>query len=327
MQHPGEADLSPVNITLEFSLGYWCLYAHPVLARRNTKHFTELPAHPISADDASDLFRTDQRPVSILSHPIRHSLSTVEIGPTTLRYVPARYPRYFVQLSGSFDHYLQGLSRKRRGELLRKMRKFGYPGSSCFQEYRSPDEICKFFDLAIEISRRSFKQHLGYGLPQDSNWLAQLIRLAERDEVRGYILFYAGRPAAFSLCRVQGAWLTGELCGYDTEFSQLSPGNVLISFLLKRLFSEKSFRMLDFGTGDALYKSLFATGNFACADIYYFSRTWKNLGFVLAHWVTVAFWNWITRLLDLFGVRNRLKKLARNGWRRPQVVRLEELVG
>jgi CelD/BcsL family acetyltransferase involved in cellulose biosynthesis len=137
-------------------------------------------------------------------------------------------------------------------------------------------------------------------------------------------LFYGERPAAFALCRANGAWLTGELCGYDSALSQLSPGNTLMAYILERLFAEQRFQRLDFGTGEADYKAFFATGSVPCADVYYFRRSVTNIALVIAHWATAVVWQCTTRILDMLNVRNRLKKLARNGWKRSHLVSSRE---
>ena len=205
------------------------------------------------------------------------------------------------------------------------MRKFARVGSTPFREYRSAKEIRAFYDSALTVSRQSFQKRIGHGLPEDPGFLAKLIRLAEQDKVRGYLLFYDDRPAAFNLCYVNGDWLTGELCGYDPSLSHLSPGNALIGSILERLFEEQDFRMLDLGTGDADYKAFFATGSVPCTDVYYFPRTLKNIALVIAHWATAVLWQWTTRMLDALHVKDRLKKLARNGWKKPVRVSSNEL--
>lgn len=299
----------------DFSFGYWRFYTLPMSVQMVTTHFADLPPHPPSARDLVFLPGEGQQPVWIVSHPVKESVPTLEFGPAVIRYVTARYPRYYVQLSGTFEQYLQRLTRKRRGELRRKMRKFAGAGST-LREYRSRAEMSAFYESALTVSRKSFQRRIGHGLPEDPESVARLMRMAEQDRTRGYILFYENHPAAYTLCHVNGDCLTGELCGYDPSLSHLSPGNALIGSMLERLFEERRFQMLDLGTGDADYKAFFATGNVPCADIYYFPRNIKNIALVAAHWTTDFVWQWTTKLLNVLHVRNKLKKLARNGWKK-----------
>ncbi|MBV9760534.1 MAG: GNAT family N-acetyltransferase [Acidobacteriaceae bacterium] len=204
------------------------------------------------------------------------------------------------------------------------MRKFAGRGGACFREYRSPAEMKEFYESAIIVSRLSFQKRIGHGLPEDRESVAALIRMAEQDCIRGYVLFHEDQPAAFTLCYVNGDWLTGELCGYDPSLSQFSPGNALIGSILERLFEEQRFKMLDLGTGDADYKAFFATGSAPCADMYYFRRTPRNVALVLAHWATTMLWQCTTRILDALQIKYKLKKLARNGWKRSERVDFPE---
>lgn len=319
-----ETALSLVSKNLDFSFGYWRFYTLPMSVQLVTTHFAKLPPHPPNARDLLSLPGEKREPVWIVSHPVKQSVATLEFGPAVIRYITARYPRYYVHLSGTFEQYVQRLSRKRRGELRRKMRKFARVGSPPLREYRSPAEISAFYESALVVSRQSFQKRIGHGLPEDPESVARLMRMAEQDRIRGYILFHEDQPAAFTLCHVNGDWLTGEICGYDPSLSHLSPGNALIGSILERLFEEQRFQMLDLGTGDADYKAFFATASVPCADIYYFRRNLKNFALVIAHWTTSILWQWTIRLLDALRVRDKLKKLARNGWKRSEGIDLTE---
>lgn len=314
MVHFRDPELSSAEAKLQFCFGYWCFYVHRLRVRMLTNQFRDLPADPPAACDASSLIGETQEPLAILPHPVSKRVSTLEFGSSVLRYVPIRYTRYYVELSGTYDQYLQRFSRKRRGELRRKMRRFSHTRSNFFREYRSPEAIRDFYDLALTVSRQSYQQRLGQGLPEHPGYLAQLIRSAEQDKLRGYLLFFGDRPAAFSMCRIHGASVSGELCGYDSSLSQLSPGSVLIGYILEQLFGEQRFQLLDFGPGEASYKAFFATGSMPCADVYYFPRTIKNMMLVMAHYAVSALWSGTLRILNTLKIKNSLKKLARNGW-------------
>ena len=307
--------LTLLDTTLDFSLGYWKLYAQPMRVQMVNKHFADLPPHPPSAAEMVPFTGKDPHSIWILSHPVNQRVATLECSRWMLRYVPVRYPRYYVELRGTFEQYLQRFSRKRRGELRRKMRRFEQAGASFFREYRSGDEMPEFYKYALTVSKQSFQDRLGNGLSNDPHFLARLIQLAKDDRIRGYILFYGEHPVAFASCQANGVWLTGDRCGYDSAMSQLSPGSVLFSCILQRLFAEQRFNRLDFGTGDADYKAHLATSSVPCADVYYFPRTSKTICLVAAHYITATFWSWTKRTLDMLYLNEKLKKLARNKWK------------
>lgn len=310
--------LRSAAVTFDFSFGYCNIYPYSLRGQAIETHFTGLSANPPSARDRLSLPGDHQTPLWILAHPAKDNLPTVELGRSCIRYVRTRYSRYYIELSTTFEQYLKDLGRKKRCELRRKMRKFARPGSIFFREYRSPEEIRSFYEPSLMVSRLSFQKRLGHGLPEDPEFLRHLMRLAEQDAVRGYLLFCDERPAAFMLCYVNGAWLTGERCGYDPSLAQLSPGSALIGYMLEHLFAEQAFRMFDFGAGESDYKAFFATGSFPCADVYYFPWNVRNLAFVIAHSTNVALWQLTAAVLDALHVKDWLKKLARNGWERPR---------
>lgn len=318
-----ETALAPADVVLHFSLGYWCFYVRHLRVQMVKKHFSELPNDPPSAGNAAPLPDKNRQPVWIISHPLIHNTPTLQFGRSVIRYVAARYRRHYVELHETFEHYIRRLSRKRRRELLRKMRKFECASPNCFREYRTSEDMRSFFESAIAVSRNSFQKRLGRGLSEDPEFLEQLMRLAAENKVRGYVLFYDDSPAAFFLGRVNGIWLTGEQSGYDLDKSQFSPGNALIGFMLQDLFANHEFERLDFGTGDADYKVFFSTNRTLCADVYYLPRTFDNVMLVISYWATEAVWHSITNILDTLQVRQRLRKWARRAGRRPQLASAE----
>ncbi len=318
MQSLDPATSPTVARGLDFSFGYWRLYAHTAPVQMVNIHFAKLPSHPPSAKNLNCLPVVGKGPLCIVSHPLQEPISTFEVGRSIMRYALTSYRRYYVEFRGTFEQYLQGLGRKRRCELRRKMRKFAPNGAPDFREYKSRGEIREFYDFAIRVSRQSFQKRIGYGLPEDSVFLAQLLRVAEEDRVRGYLLFYDERPAAFLLCYANDTWLTAEICGYDPSLRAFSPGNALLGSVLERLFQNQEFTCFDLGTGDAEYKAFFATDSVTCADVYYFQRSLKNVALVILHRATIVLWQSVISVLNAMRLKDKLKKLARNGWKRPE---------
>jgi hypothetical protein len=249
------------------------------------------------------------------SWPLRGKLSMLQLTRNTIRYVPAQYPRYYIDLCSGFSTYLERLPHRFRGELRRKVRRFieSSGSSPIWREYRDPADMAEFYGLAHQVSKRSFQGRLGGGLPETEEFRSQLALLAQQNLVRGFILCHGDRPVAYELSRANGDCLTGEYCGYDPEFRRSSPGTVLLYCVLEHLFVERSFTKLDLGTGDAEYKALLATGSILCGNLYYFRRSGRNLCLVGAHCAVRGAWRCIARTLDIARVRGRLKKLLRSG--------------
>ena len=90
--------------------------------------------------------------------------------------------------------------------------------------------------------------------------------LADRDDMRAFLLFLAGEPIAYLYLPVSGRTLIYAYLGYDAEHAHLSPGTVLQMAALEDLFAEKRFAYFDFTEGEGAHKALFGTGSIPCAS-------------------------------------------------------------
>src|SRR5271166_1701115 len=85
----------------------------------------------------------------------------------------------------------------------------------------------------------------------------------ERDAVRGYLLFIGGAAVAYAYGTVCGDCLRFRNIGFDPAFADLSPGIVLTYRALGEAIGEARFSLIDFGSGEAQYKTVAA--HYACA--------------------------------------------------------------
>lgn len=300
----------PREVPLEFRFGDWCLHVH---------RFKGIvwPEHSARAPSQDALPTVVLEPgIDVLfapSVPVPSRLAVLTFGPEMIRYVPAQYNRYYLELAGDFQTVLRGLSHHRRHELQRKVRRFAEREISVplLREYRHPAEMAEFHRLARQISMRSYQRRLGAGLPDDPCFADELAARAESDSVRGFVLFDGRRPAAYQLYYAHADCLSGVYCGYDPGLGRRSPGAVLLYCVLEYLFAHRLFKTFDFGAGEQAYKKVFATGSTFCADIYYLRRTRMNLCLVWAHLALHSIWSAIARVLEAVGAKKRLRALIR----------------
>jgi hypothetical protein len=197
-----------------------------------------------------------------------------------------------VDLTGSFDQYRRHFSKHVRNNLRQELEKFKRlsGGAEYFREYRRPEEMRDCYCAAKSISVKTYQERLlGGGLPDSPEFIDGLIRRAEQDLIRGYILYDKDHPVAFASCSGWGTRISGHRTGYDPAYSHFSPGSVLLYCLLERLCTERRFELFDFDMGEGLYKSIFSTHSFICADIFCFRLSARNIAFVLAHASLAAF--------------------------------------
>lgn len=205
----------------------------------------------------------------VLSAPARAEKRLREAMPGFLVGARETFDRSFIDMAGTYDAYLARFSGKTRSTLRRKRRKFEEAdgGRLDLREYRSPDELERFAQLALPLSRRTYQARLlDAGLPEDDHFRAAMYQLAEVDCLRAFLLFLQGEPVAYLYLPVEGETLIYAHLGYDPHHAGLSPGTVLQLAALERLFAEERFRYFDFTEGDGAHKALFRTGSIRCAS-------------------------------------------------------------
>ena len=256
--------------------------------------------------------------VVVRAYRIEKDLPWLTVLPDAIRYVPNQYDRYFIDFEGTFEGYLSRFSSKSRSTLKRKVRKFStYAGGVVqWREFRSPDEMQRFYDLAREVSAKTYQERLLHaGLPETPQFRQRMSGLAEAGKARGYVLFHANQPIAYLFCPMEAGVLRYDYVGYDPTYSGWSPGTVLMYHVLERLFAEGGHRVFDFGMGGGPHKEFFSTAKARCADIYYWRRTVRNLATVCLHHATECISRACGRVLEALKVKGRVKKLLR-GWHR-----------
>lgn len=256
----------------------------------------------------------DVRVLAIQSLPVDSDLPKVTTLPGAIRYVPAHFNHYAIELRGSFDDYLAGLSGKSRHEMARKVRRFlaHSAGRHELREYRAAAEIEEFVRRAAELSRMTYQGRLlAVGLPEGPEFVRNLEAAAVRDDVRGYLLAIDGRAIAYGYCRAVDDVLVFEHTGYDPDLSACSPGIFLLQEMLKRVHAEKRFRVFDFGSGDAQYKRSYATVSRRCATVLQFRRTFANRWIVASHRGLTTLSDACVRFLKTLGIKDRVKRLLR----------------
>ncbi len=234
----------------------------------------------------------------IPGHPDTATAPTLAYRNDLIRYVSFREVRFLVDLRGNFADYLSKFSAKRRGNLLRTVKKFTElsGGELDCREFHDAEEMLEFQRIAVEISSKTYKQRIGWAFQSSAEFSRELVEDSEKKAVRGYVLFCNGTPAAYAFCRVQESIVYYTHIGYDPQFSEHSPGTVLLYLLIERLFAEGSFTYLDFlGGAYWQYKQVFSTVQMPSATLFYFLPTLRNRSLIRCHL--------LVRELEAFGVR------------------------
>jgi hypothetical protein len=268
----------------------------------------------VAVDDIRERLKSGVEVVCLYSQPMTKIPSRLSFRKFGIRYVPTRFSRHCIEIQGAFVDYLKRFNSRERNNLTRRVRRFTElnGGKALFCEYREAPEIVKFYDLASNITRKTYQHRLLHAsMGQTAEFREKFLALAGRGQLRAFILFYNDVPVAFQYSTICGDMLTGQITGYDPDYRQHSPGIVLHYYILERLFSEGRVRLFDFGAGDADYKAFFATNSVKCETVYYFAYSLKNVGFLLLH-VGLRLLSKVTvNFLSVFGLKGAIKRVIR----------------
>jgi hypothetical protein len=248
------------------------------------------------------------------SQPIEARIPRITLSPERIRYAPSQYRRFHIDLDRPFADYLKKFSGQRRSHLKRVVRNYGKfcGGEAPWREFRLAEEMPEFYRLARAVSRTTYQEKLvDAGLPENEEFLYELVERAGRDAVRGYVLFHNDIPIAYQYCPSEGGVLIYERVGYNPEYASHSPGVILFFLCLEHLFRAGTYIRFDLGKGEYPYKEVFATGFELCADMYYFRGTPTNLLLISTHAALDGIWRAMAQILDWLRLRQRLKKRIR----------------
>ena len=297
---------------LEFPSGYIHLPTLRFSALTLDLHPSRLPDRPEDLELPLHRFRTGIDALVIYAQPTPEDLPRVTFRKRFIRYVPGHFDHHALDLSGSFETYVQGLPSKDRHELFRKTRKFVAYGEGTVgcRQFSQPEEMQEFHDLAVSVACLTYQaKWLEAAIPDGPEYTGELVEEAKKGHVRGFILFHGDRPVAYGNCRARGEILDYLQTGYDPEYRQWSPGMVLLHEMLEQLFAEGAFGLLDLGSGAARWKRSYSTRNTRCANVYYFRWSGRNLFRVGLHCGTDLLEMAVVALLDRLGLKRRLKRL------------------
>jgi hypothetical protein len=304
------------SMRFRFQLGENQFYARNFDVAVLGKRFIDITGDPDDVTLPLDRFGGSVAAYVILSHPIAKPLPVVSVQPDVIRYASHQYRRGFVRVDGPFEEYLKGLSSNKRSQLKRKVKKFKERsgGTIRFEEFKEPSAMRGFHALARQVSVKTYQEKLfKKGLPTHEAFLEDMEKRT-REKVpraRGYLLFDGEKPIAYLYAVIDDGFLTYDYVGYDPDYGEWSPGNVLQYLILEKVFAERTCRIFDFGEGESQYKEFFSTDSMPCADIYYFPRDPKGYALCASQAGLYFVSRGIVRVLDRLGLKQRIKQMLR----------------
>ncbi|MCV9967694.1 GNAT family N-acetyltransferase [Pararhizobium sp. BT-229] len=167
--------------------------------------------------------------------------------------------RWVADIPGSFDEFLENRSSKTRKKLRwhdRALRK-NFENGLQLRLFKRPEEMEELCRDMQAIASCSYQGGLGVGFSGTSIERA-LIRLGlAKGWHRTWILYLDGRPVSFWTGLAYGNTFFVGTPGFDPNFAKDSVGRFTMLRMVEDLCADSDISRLDFGQGDAEYKSSF----------------------------------------------------------------------
>jgi len=231
--------------------------------------------------------------------------------PGLIRYAPRQLLHFYTDLRGGPTKAFKGMSPKTRSTIVRKVRSYQEfsGGEIRWRTYSTAEEMLAFHRLARLLAQKTYQERLfDGGLPDSEAFRQQMIHLAGRDSVRGFMLFDGEKPVAYLYMPAPDGFLIYDYLGYDPEYAHRSPGTVLQYLALESLYAEQRFPLYYWGFGYSQTKKTFSTGEVLGADIYYFRPTLRNRLAVHFHYAMDRFSEYTGRWLEKLKLKQHIKR-------------------
>jgi Acetyltransferase (GNAT) domain len=239
---------------------------------------------------------------------------------------PSQTGHESLKLPANIEELYKRMSSKRRSEVRRKAKKFvaQAAGGINIVCYRQPEQLDRLFQDVEEIAKKTYLRGLGTGFEDNPLVRARLELCARKGWLRAYVLYIGDRPCAYWIGMLCGKTLYGEYVGYDPEYRLLSPGMFVMLNVIETFCNGSSgdvVREVDFGFGNAEYKSALCNSNSVEASVFVFAPTFKGLRLKLIRSATrvadqvarkaVGRGNWLQKIKKAW--RGTLAKRVENG--------------
>lgn len=224
-------------------------------------------------------------------------------------------------LPANASEFYRGLSSKVRKNLGWQARKFekDFDGLLRLNCFHRAEDLAEMFRDVETIATKTYQRGLGVGFESNPVLRDRLTLEAQRGWLRAFVLYVNNRPSAFWIGKIYGETFYSDFMGYDPEFAKYSPGMYLVTRVIERFcdsINGDAPEVIDFGLGDAQYKSVLGTSEWQEASLHLFAPTLAGLSLNIFRTPAALLNRFGQRMLD----KESVLKLKR-AWRsrvRPQ---------
>jgi CelD/BcsL family acetyltransferase involved in cellulose biosynthesis len=212
---------------------------------------------------------------------------------------------WFLDQPHGREQFFKNLERSQRSKLRRKYKKFQdtFTGRIDVRSFQMIGELNDAIRDMEEIARKSVKRQLGFGFFNSTQSRDQLLIEAALGWLRVFILYIDGIPVSFWKGTLYERCLHADHVGFDSAWSDYSPGIFLFLNVIERL-RDTDIQTIDFGTGSGQFYQSFAKLRRPEARVQIYAPKFRGLRLNLAQ--TLAYYT--TQLIQKTWYLDRVRK-------------------
>jgi hypothetical protein len=188
-----------------------------------------------------------------------------------------------LELPANSEALYKMLSPKNRQVYRGKARKIvnDHGGDVHIKCYREVSELDLIFREVEAVASKTYQRGLGFGFKDTPEMRGRCELAASKGWLRVFILYVAGKPAAYWNAMAYQGTLWGDHIGFDPALGRYSPGMYLSLTVIGDFCDHKDnheVKQINFGPGDAEYKAILSNISFEEGAMQLYGRSIRGLG-------------------------------------------------
>jgi Acetyltransferase (GNAT) domain len=222
-----------------------------------------------------------------------------------------------LRIPGNAESFYAGLSPKVRKNQKWQAKKLfeSFNQQVEMRSYTVPNDLETIFRDVDQIASNTYQRGLGVGFADTPEMRGRMELSARKGWLQAFILYLAGKPAAFWVGTRYRNRFFSDYMGYDTAHGKYSPGMYLVLKGIEHFCSQAGpdrITEVDFGLGDAQYKQVLATESWQEESSYIYSVSPRGVALNLSRTFTGVIDKSARHFLRKLKLEDRIKA----GWRK-----------
>jgi hypothetical protein len=222
-----------------------------------------------------------------------------------------------LRIPGNAESFYAGLSPKVRKNQKWQAKKLfeSFNQQVEMRSYTVPNDLETIFRDVDQIASNTYQRGLGVGFADTPEMRGRMELSARKGWLQAFILYLAGKPAAFWVGTRYRNRFFSDYMGYDTAHGKYSPGMYLVLKGIEHFCSQAGpdrITEVDFGLGDAQYKQVLATESWMEQSSYLYAPNASGVALNLSRTLTGVIDKSAKAVLRKFNLEDYVK----TGWRK-----------